>query len=195
MTAYTARNVARVATPDSELVASYPRVAQVKQIVDAALANAATVGNQPVGQVDKDVTRAYRTRLLRQREVGRDPGSGNEDRGAESALGDLVANSLRDGLPADIDADLGLVNPGGLRADLFYAGDTASNPANTDGVVTYAEANGVLPFVNNVWTVDLTGASLKEILEQQWQTKDPDRPATPPRRVRSWRSGCRTTCG
>ena len=61
VTAYTARNVARVATPDSELVASYPRVARVKQIVDAALANAATVGNQPVGEVDKDVTRAYRT--------------------------------------------------------------------------------------------------------------------------------------
>ena len=50
-------------------------------------------------------------------------------------------------------ADLGITNPGGLRDELLYAGDTAGNPANTDGVVTYAEANNVLPFVNNIWTV------------------------------------------
>ena len=35
---------------------------------------------------------------------------------------------------------------------------TAANPANTDGVVTYAEANNVLPFVNNIWLVQLTGS-------------------------------------
>ncbi len=179
VSAYTARNVARVSTPDSELVASYPRVARVKQIVDAALANAATVGNQAVGEVDKDVTRAYRTGSYVNGTWVATPGSGNEDRGAESSLGDLVANSLRDGLPEGIEADLGVVNPGGLRADLLYAGNTANNPANTDGVVTYAEANSVLPFVNNVWTVDLTGASLKEVLEQQWQTKDPEKPGDP----------------
>ena len=38
VTAYTATNVARVTTADDELVASYPRVAQVKGIVDAAIA-------------------------------------------------------------------------------------------------------------------------------------------------------------
>ena len=94
-----------------------------------------------------------------------------------------MANALRDGLPADIGkADLGIVNPGGLRAELLYAGDTSSNPANTDGVVTYAEANAVLPFVNNIWTVDLTGAQLKTVLEQQWQPRDgtvPSRPFLP----------------
>ena len=77
-----------------------------------------------------------------------------EDRGAESTLGDLVANALRDGVPAEIATpDIGIVNPGGVRADLLYAGSTATNPANTDGVITYAEANTVLPFVNNVWTI------------------------------------------
>ena len=53
------------------------------------------------------------------------------------------------------------MNPGGLRDELYYAGEPATNPANTDGVVTYAEANEVLPFVNNVWLVQLTGAQLK----------------------------------
>ena len=34
----------------------------------------------------------------------------------------------------------------------------------------HAEANGVLPFVNNLWTTSLTGAQFKTMLEQQWQT-------------------------
>ena len=73
-------------------------------------------------------------------------------------LGDLVADALRDGIPAaQGKADIGIVNPGGLRAELLYAGEPAANPANTDGVVTYAEANNVLPFVNNIWLVQLTG--------------------------------------
>ena len=98
-------------------------------------------------------------------------------RGSESTLGDLVANALRDGLPADQgNPDIGIVNPGGLRDELLYAGSTASNAANTDGVVTYAEANSVLPFVNNIWTIQLTGKQLKSVLEQQWQPTGADRP-------------------
>jgi 5'-nucleotidase len=172
--AYTARNVARTTDSDASLVAAYPRVADVKTIVDAALAHAAAVGNTPVGSITGDVTRALSGGSY---VGGRYTGGTTEDRGSESTLGDLVANALRDGLPAEIGtADLGMVNPGGLRADLKYAGDTSSNPANTDGVVTYAEANSVLPFVNNIWTIDLTGAQLKAVLEQQWQPAGASRP-------------------
>ncbi len=164
ITGYTVRNVARTTVPDSTLVSTYPRVAQVKTIVDAALANAAQVGNTPVGSITADITTAF-------------VGASRDDRASESTLGDLVANALRDGLPADAGtADIGIVNPGGLRAELRYAGDTSSNPANTDGVVTYAEANSVLPFVNNIWTVQLTGAQLKDVLEQQWQPTGSSRP-------------------
>lgn len=146
-----------------------PAVAKVDEIVKAALAKAKEVGNQPVGRLTADITRAYKG-------VAPD-GKPLEDRGAESTLGDLVADALRDGLPASAGkADLGIVNPGGLRADLTFAGNPAENPANTDGVITYAEANDVLPFVNNVWTVDLTGAQLKAVLEQQWQPAGSDRP-------------------
>jgi 5'-nucleotidase len=167
---YSVRNVARLTTPDAELVTTYPRVAQVKTIVDAALAQAAVVGNQPVGSLTADITRAFSNgSYVNGRWVS--PMPRTEDRGSESALGDLVGNALRDGIPTDMgEADLGIVNPGGLRADLFYAGNTAQNPANTDGVITYSEANGVLPFVNNIWLIDLTGAQLKAVLEQQWQT-------------------------
>lgn len=41
---------------------------------------------------------------------------------------------------------------------------------NGDGVITFAEANAVLPFVNNLYSVSLPGAALREVLEQQWQT-------------------------
>ncbi|MGD9960075.1 ExeM/NucH family extracellular endonuclease, partial [Nocardioides sp.] len=176
VSAYTARNVARTAVADADLVAAYPRVAQVKSIVDAALANAATVGNVPVGSITADVSRAYSNgSYVDGKWVSPTPRT--EDRGAESALGDLVANALRDGLPAEMGAaDIGIVNPGGMRADLTYAGNPGTNPADTDGVVTYAEANGVLPFVNNIWTIDLTGAQLKDVLEQQWQPTGAARP-------------------
>ena len=176
VTAYTVRNVARTTTADADLVNAYPRVAEVKQIVDAALAHAAEVGNQPVGQVSGDVSRALNNgSYVDGKWVV--AGTPAENRAAESTIGDLVGNALRDGMPSDIgNPDLGIVNPGGLRADLSYAGDTTNNPANTDGVVTYAEANGVLPFVNNVWLVDLTGAQLKQVLEQQWQPAGSSRP-------------------
>ncbi len=153
--AHTQRNVARTTTPAATLVATYPRVAAVKTIVDAALGVAAEVGNQPVGEVTADITTAF-------------VGGARDDRAAESTLGNLVADSLLDTL-ADPDrggAQIGVVNPGGLRAELLYAQSTVGEG---DGVVTYAEANAVLPFVNTLWTTTLTGAQFKTLLEQQWQ--------------------------
>ncbi|MGH3336550.1 MAG: ExeM/NucH family extracellular endonuclease, partial [Nocardioides sp.] len=174
---YSVRNVARTTQSDSDLVATYPRVGDVKQIVDAALANAAEIGNVPVGKITGDITRAFVGGSYGPGGYVATRGSGTEDRSAESTMGGLVGNALRDGLPADMGTpDLGLVNPGGLREDLVFAGNTASNPENTDGVVTYAEANNVLPFVNNIWLVQLTGAQLKSVLEQQWQPSGADRP-------------------
>lgn len=146
---YTARNVARSTDDDATLVATFPRVAEVKTIVDAAIAEAAIIGNQPVGSVTADITTAF-------------AGTTRDDRTSESTLGNLVADSLRTSLsPAERGgAQIGVVNPGGLRGELYYA---------PDGVVTFSEANAVLPFVNDLWTTTLTGAQFKEMLEQQWQ--------------------------
>ncbi|OFI38636.1 multifunctional nuclease/2',3'-cyclic-nucleotide 2'-phosphodiesterase/5'-nucleotidase/3'-nucleotidase [Arthrobacter sp. SW1] len=156
VTAFTASNVKRITT---DLSATYPRVAQVKTIVEKALAEAAVVGNQPVGTVTADITTAFTP----------DPAGGapkRDDRSSESTLGNLVADSLVDTLKAPElgGAEIGVVNPGGLRNELYYA---------PDGTITYAEANAVLPFVNNLWTTSLTGAQFKTLLEQQWQT-NPD---------------------
>ncbi len=38
-----------------------------------------------------------------------------------------------------------------------------------DGNVTYKEAATVQPFANTLVTLDLTGAQLKQVLEEQWQ--------------------------
>lgn len=165
--AYTARNIPRIVNSttepvvnDATLVAEYPRVAEVKAIVDNAIAAAAVIGNQPIGSVTADITTAF-TR----------PTSGpaaRDDRSSESALGNLVANALVTTLKPELlgGAEIGVVNPGGLRADLGFA----ASGAEGDGVVTYAEANAVLPFVNNLGTTTLTGAQFTTVLEQQWQT-------------------------
>lgn len=156
VTGYKAAVVDRTTETSESLAAAYPRVATVKAIVDKALAEAAVIGNQPVGAVTADITTAFTP----------DPLGGapkRDDRASESTLGNLVADSLVDTLKAPElgAAEIGVVNPGGLRNELYYA---------PDGTITYAEANAVLPFVNNLWTTSLTGAQFKTLLEQQWQT-------------------------
>ena len=59
-------------------------------------------------------------------------------------LGDAVSEAMR----RSIDADVGIQNRGGVRADL---------PA---GPITYGHAYRVLPFGNQVTAMDLTGAQL-----------------------------------
>jgi 2',3'-cyclic-nucleotide 2'-phosphodiesterase (5'-nucleotidase family) len=164
ITSYTAQNVKRTTTADATLVSTYPSVATVKGIVDAALAYAKPIGEQPAGTITADITRAYT--------------GTSEDRGGESSLGDLVANALRDGMPANFPKpDFGVTNPGGLRQDLLYKGDTAAGgPNNVDGGVTYKEVVNVLPFANDTSIVDLKGSAIKEILEQQWQPAGSSRP-------------------
>ena len=95
-------------------------------------------------------------------------------------MGHLVAQALLDGLPFG-EPDLGLTNPGGLRAEFYFEGDPTENPANTDGVVTYAEANSVLPFGNTIVTAELTGADLIQVFDQQWQTAETPEDPTPSR--------------
>ena len=158
---YTAGNVPVTATPDATLVAEYPRVAEVKTIVDSAIAAAAVIGNEPVGSITSDISTAF-TRPL--------TGPAARDaRDSESTLGNLVADSLVATLsPAERGAvEIGVVNPGGLRADLGFASSVAGEG---DGVVTFAEANAVLPFVNNLGSTTLTGAQFWTVLEEQWQT-------------------------
>ena len=184
---YTATNVPRVTTADDELVAAYPRVAAVRSIVDAAIAAANVIGLTPVGSVDADITTAYTggsfVNGVYTQPNPADPMIGRDDRPKESTLGNLVADSLVASLspPERGGATIGVVNPGGLRNELFFGPD--------GGVVSYAEANAVLPFVNNLWTVTLSGAQFRTLLEQQCR---PTRTA-PSRPGRTCNWACPTT--
>lgn len=128
----------------------YDGDAATQSIVDDAVTAAAEQGNRPLGDLGGPFQRAQRI----------DPVTGavGENRGGESSLGNLVAEIQR----WKTGADIGLMNPGGLRADLL----------GTDGdprVLTYRQAADVQPFANTLVTMDLTGAQIKAILEQQWQ--------------------------
>ncbi|HEY0645818.1 MAG TPA: 5'-nucleotidase C-terminal domain-containing protein, partial [Nocardioides sp.] len=127
--------------------------AATKAIVSDAVDVADERGSVELGQVAAPFKRARRV----------DPQSGVvENRGGESTLGNLVAEMQR----WKTDADIGVMNPGGLRDDLI-------GTDNGPGPVTKREAANVQPFANTLVTVDLTGAQVKMLLEQQWQ-RDPD---------------------
>src|SRR5690606_18609682 len=132
-------------------------------IVDEAVAVAEEQGNVPVGEISGDILRG-----------GATPG---DDRGVESTMGNLVADiylwsTTEYGNYGGEPADIAVMNPGGLRDDLLYA---SSEVGEGDGVVTYAEAAAVQPFANTLTTSELTGADLKQMLEEQWQPGN-DRP-------------------
>ncbi|MFJ1610274.1 bifunctional metallophosphatase/5'-nucleotidase [Streptomyces sp. NPDC088253] len=84
--------------------------------------------------------------------------------GNESPLGDMIADAqLAYAKSVDPEADLAVMNPGGIRAGLTYA----ASGSEGDGVVTYGEAYTVQPFANTVNLVNLTGAQVITALQQQ----------------------------
>lgn len=145
---------------DDELAAAGDdTVRNVKSIVDAAVAKGQEEGDKPVVSIAADITTAFKD-------------GARDDRASESTMGNLVADSLLDSLSSEDrgGAEIGVVNPGGLRAEFCKTGDNEKCTIAADGTITYAQANAVLPFLNNLWTTTLTGAQFKEALEQQWQT-------------------------
>ncbi len=68
---------------------------------------------------------------------------------AESPLGSILADSLREATRADV----AMMNPGGLRADIDA------------GPLTFGDVYEVLPFDNTVATVSMSGEELKRLLQ------------------------------
>jgi 5'-nucleotidase len=137
-------------------VVGAPSDPAVAAVVAQAKANADELGKQPLGSITADIKRAVTS-------------TGAEDRGSESVLGNFVADVQLAGTrdPGRGGAQIALMNPGGLRADLLFA---------PDGVVTYSEAFSVQPFANDVVTKTYTGAQIKQALEEQWQPAGASRP-------------------
>ena len=94
---YTRENIPRSTASDNALLVKFPALSQVKTIVDAALANAATVGNVPKGLVSNDITTAYTAGTFGPTGYQAPRITANRDqRNAESTLGGLVANASGD---------------------------------------------------------------------------------------------------
>ena len=100
---------------------------------------------------------------LAKRVVGRiaAPLTRDESPAGEMAVGQVVADAQLAATRAAADggAQIALMNPGGLRANLSAA---------ADGSVRYEDLFAVQPFYNNLVTITLTGAQIVQVLEQQW---------------------------
>jgi 5'-nucleotidase len=96
--------------------------------------------------------------------IGRIPAplARKENADGESALGGLIADAALAATRKQ-GAQVGFMNPGGIRKDL----DTGS-----DGTVNFGQAQAVLPFGNTLVLQDLSGAQLRALLEQQWKRED-----------------------
>ncbi|MEV4888811.1 bifunctional metallophosphatase/5'-nucleotidase [Nonomuraea sp. NPDC055795] len=106
----------------------------------------APVANKPVGKITADITNAATPT-------------------GETPLGNLIADAQLAATKTGGNAQVALMNPGGIRAPFTFAGSPAGEG---DGVVTYGEAFTVQPFNNLMQVVTLTGAQLKTLLEQQF---------------------------
>ncbi|WP_161958565.1 cell wall-binding repeat-containing protein [Ornithinimicrobium cavernae] len=115
---------------------------------------------QVVGTVSEDIT-----------------GDSGGDRGIETPMADLVADAILFGTsaPEDGGAQISFMNVGGVRASF----EMAPKYDEAVGEITYAEAYDVAPFGNLLVTVDLTGAQIDAVLEQQYQPTNPDRGSRP----------------
>lgn len=149
---------------DEDGNALYEADSTVYQIYEEALTEAAAFGKTTLGTIDADSTFNRASDV-----IGDLSGNGN-NRGTESTLGNMQANAVLWATNQQLgegSADIGIINAGGLRDDLDPDGDK---------VITYQEGYNVLPFGNTNAVVDLTGAQVVTLLEQQWQPAGASRP-------------------
>ena len=85
------------------------------------------------------------------------------NRGIESTLGNLAADAMRETIhtPDGNPVDIGMINAGGMRADL---------EPGSDGTITYKQSYDVMPFSNELGYVTIKGSDVKDALEEQWKT-------------------------
>src|SRR5699024_1447809 len=121
--------------------------------LEDAVAEAEEIGETVIGEAGADLLRATHT----------DPETGTEgeNRGGESTISNLIADAQLWGVadqgsvPEEELPKIAFMNPGGVRTDI------------TEGDVNYKQAASVQPFANTLETFDLTGAQIKQVLEEQ----------------------------
>jgi 5'-nucleotidase len=81
-----------------------------------------------------------------------------ESEAGESPLGDVITDAVV-AATRDKGVQVGFMNMGGVRRDL---------EAGADLTASFGQAQAVLPFGNTLVVMDLTGAQIRNLLEQQW---------------------------
>ncbi|GAA2880410.1 bifunctional metallophosphatase/5'-nucleotidase [Actinoplanes cyaneus] len=119
--------------------------AAAKKVADKYRTAVAPLANKVIGSISGDISRT-------------------NNAAGESPLGDVIADAQL-AYTSGSGAQIALMNPGGIRADLDA---DQSSGGEAYGQVTYGEAFTVQPFNNLVTTEPLTGAQLKSVLEQQF---------------------------
>lgn len=121
----------------------------VAKVVQQYVTASAPLANKVIGKIQGDLTR-------------------DASPLGEESLGDVIADAqlASTSAPDKGGAQVALMNPGGIRADL-KAGDISSG-GEAPGEVTYGEAFTVQPFGNSLVTKTMTGDLLKRVLEQDF---------------------------
>ncbi|SFC23271.1 2',3'-cyclic-nucleotide 2'-phosphodiesterase/5'-or 3'-nucleotidase, 5'-nucleotidase family [Bacillus sp. OV322] len=77
----------------------------------------------------------------------------DQNESGESVLGNVIADSMR----TEMKTDFGFMNPGGIRANI------------DQGTINWGQVYTVEPFGNDLVKMTLTGAQIRDVLNQQWQ--------------------------
>ncbi|MDR2799402.1 MAG: bifunctional metallophosphatase/5'-nucleotidase [Bifidobacteriaceae bacterium] len=144
-------------------LSTYQSVQNVADISDDAQEYADRVGLEPIAALPQNITRSYLGCPWINGIYKCDLAKVEESRGDESSIGSLVANAYKDYVNENTQykIDLSVVNPGSLRTDAI---------PNSNGKFTYGNAESIQPFANELFNIKMTGAQLKELVEEQWQT-------------------------
>jgi 5'-nucleotidase len=124
----------------------YPADPKVADYLAAVKASSTAALARPVARV------AARSTLRKMNDAG------------ESPLGDMIADAAVAATRAK-GVQVGFMNTAGMRSDF----DVSENLT-----ATFGQAQVVLPFSNTLVVMDMTGAQLRALLEQQWQRPNPD---------------------
>ena len=145
------QDIVRASVQGTNMVVSrdVAKAADETQLINTYKTLIAPIANKELGTITTDITRTASP-------------------GGESALGDLIADAqVKD--PSVVTGGkvpvVAFMNPGGIRTDLTFA---KSGPELTDGIVRYEEAFTVQPFNNFLVSMDVTGADIWRLLQQQW---------------------------
>ncbi len=115
--------------------------------------NDAIEPNTEIAQVVEEYTNLAGPLLNRQIGTAAEDITREQNEAGESALGNLIADAQR----WKMGTDFAFMNPGGIRDDILA------------GEVIWRELFTVQPFGNDMTTMDLTGAQIYTLLNQQWQ--------------------------